>query len=71
MHEEADFSRSDGEEGSGKPNVKESLINRDRGSLCKGSLLRSDTGDQSGTWSGHELLSQHSASTLQGIMCQR
>lgn len=58
MHEEADFSRSDGEERSGKHNVKELLINRGRGSLCKGSLLRSDTRDQSGTWSGHELINQ-------------
>lgn len=36
MHEEADFSRSGGGEGSGKPNVKESLINRDRGVSVQG-----------------------------------
>lgn len=37
-HEEADFSGSDGEERSRKPNAKELLINRDHGplGLCSG-----------------------------------
>lgn len=58
-HEEADFSGSDGEEGSWKPNAKELLINTDRVplGLCSGAGFEAGHRKRD-TWRSHELINQ-------------